>query len=136
MNEEATDNNGDEERWYIDMDWYQENRRSFSALAQPCLCAKCRKKLKADEGEVAPNKLLSAIKDCCSKQSGFITTDLPVTESIFRALLAGGNEPVEIVELGERLKGWRGGSSGSASRTILSRLLMHDQYYGFTRYQG
>ena len=88
MSEEVY-NELDEERWFIDLDWYQSSRRSFSALAQRCLCDKCRKNLKTDGGEIPADKLLATIKDCCSKQPDFIVSELPILESVFRILLKG-----------------------------------------------
>ncbi|GAI17594.1 unnamed protein product, partial [marine sediment metagenome] len=29
-------------RWFIDLDWLEQNNRSFLVLAQGCLCPKCR----------------------------------------------------------------------------------------------
>jgi hypothetical protein len=137
MSEEEKNSNEEViELWHINLDWYQENSRSFQALAQRCLCDKCRKKLKADEGKVTPGKLISAIKDCCSQQPEFITSELPVMESIFRVMLAGGNEPLDITQIGESLRRWRGGSPGSTPGETLTRLLHNDRYYGLNLYEG
>ena len=62
-------------RWFIDLDWFQQNNRSFSALAQNCLCSKCRESL---TGEISATDLVTTIKDCCSKTPGFITVELPI----------------------------------------------------------
>ena len=115
-------------RWFIDLDWYQQNNRSFFALAQRCLCPKCCEQLK--EGEISSNDLLSTIKDCCSKTPDYITGKLPILESIFRLFLARGNQPLDLEELGKQLSEWRGGDSYRTSTEILSRLLNSDQYYG------
>ena len=77
--------------------------------------------------------LLSAIKDCCSKTPGFITRQLPILESIFRLFLAGGNQPLDLEELGKQLGEWRERDIHSTSPEILSRLLSSDQYYGFSQ---
>jgi len=135
MDEEANNNSGGEERWFIDLNWYQKNRRSFPAMAQRCLCSKCRKKLKVDEGEAVADKLLAAIRDCCSMKPEFITGDLPVMESIFRILLAGGNEPASVAEIGERLRSRRQSVPASTVLPMLTRLLKNDWYYGLSLYQ-
>ena len=114
--------------WFIDLDWYQQNSCSFFGLAQGCLCPKCREQLKV--GEVSAADLLATIKDCCSKTPGFISGNLPILESIFRLFLAGGNQPLDVEELGRQLSKWRGGDTGRTSAEILSRLLESDQYYG------
>jgi len=118
--------------WFIDLDWCEQNNRSFSTLAQNYLCPECSKRLK---GEIPAADLLSTIKDCCSKKSGFITDELPVLESIFRLFLANGNQPLDLEELGKQLSEWRGGDAYRTSAEILSRLLQSDQYYGLRQVQ-
>ena len=123
------------ERWFIDLDWYQQNDRSFFLLAERYLCSKCRKRLKVDKGEVSPAKLLSAIKGCCSKTPDFITYKQPILESIFRLCLLNGNQPLDVEELGRQLSELRGGDTYRTSVEILSRLLKSDQYYGLRQVQ-
>ena len=118
------------QRWFIDLDWYQRNNRSFLTLTWECLCPRCRKRLKVEEGEVAAADLLTAIKGCCSKEPGFIIGGLPILESVFRLFLANGNQPLELGELGKQLSKWRGGDPYRTSVEVLSRLLERDQYYG------
>ena len=115
-------------RWFIDFNWYQESNRSFFALAQNCLCDKCRKQLK--EGKIAADDILATIRDCCSKDPVFITDRLPILESIFRLFLANGNQPLDLEELGEQLREWRNGDTYRTSAEVLSRLLSSDQCYG------
>ena len=113
--------------WSINLDWYPQNNRSFATLAKNCLCPECREKLK--EGNPAAD-LLSTIKDCCSKEPGFITGNLPILESIFRLFLANGNQPLDLVEMSKQLSEWRGEDTYRTSVELLSRLLNSDQYYG------
>lgn len=114
-------------RWFIDLDWHQQSNYSFFALAQGCLCPKCRERLK---GEISAADLLTTIKDCCSNAPRFITGEMPILESIFRLFLANGNQPLDLEELGRQLSEWRGGDTYRTSVEILSRLLGSDQYYG------
>ena len=118
--------------WFIDLDWFEQNDRSFSALAQSCLCSKCQESLK---GEISAADLLTTIKDCCSKTPGFITAELPILECIFRLFLANGNQPLALEELGRQLRDWHGGDTYRTSAEILSRLLKRDQYYGLRQVQ-
>ena len=124
------------QRWFIDLDWYQLNNRSFFTLARECLCPKCRERLKVEEGEIAAAELLTAIKDCCSKEPDFITGQLSISESIFRHFLANGNQPLELEELGKQLSERRGGDPYRTSVEVLSRLLERDQYYGLRQIAG
>ena len=129
MDKESIDSDQAEPRWFIDLDWYQQNNRSLLALAQGYLCSKCNETRKG--GEISVADLLSAIKDCCSKTPGFINPKLPVLESIFRLFLANGNQSFSLEELGKQLSERREGDTHCTSPEILSRLLSTDQYYGF-----
>ncbi len=129
MDKESTDTDQVEPRWFIDLDWYQRNNRSFLTLAQRCLCSKCSERLKSKR--ISAAGLLSAIKGCCSQAPGFITRNLPVSESVFHLFLANGNQPLNLEELGKRLSEWREGDTYCTSSEILTRLLQSDQHYGF-----
>jgi len=120
-----------ETSWYIDLDWFQQNDRSFSLLAQNALCPKCRKKLKAEEREIPPDELITAIKGCCHKSNEFIYRELPILESVFRFLLANGNKPTELEELSRKLSERLEGDTYRTSPGILSRILKNDRFYGF-----
>ena len=119
-----------ETRWAIDLNWLKTNKRSFSTLAGDKLCAKCRKKLKAETGEVKPAELLKTIQSCCSKNNDFITPGLPFQESIFRVFLANGNKPMTLEELGQQLVHRRGADTSRTTVTFLSRMIQNDDYYG------
>ncbi len=120
-------------RWYIDLDWYQRNNRSFFALVGS-LCPKCREQLRASEREISADDLLSTIKDCCSQTPGFITYKIPILESLFRLFLANNNQPLDLEELGEQLNERRGEDAYRTSTEVLSRLLRNDQYYGLRQF--
>ena len=117
-------------RWFIDLDWLEQNNRSFFALAEGCLCPNCGERLKGGREEISAADLLSNIKDCCSKTPGFITSKLPILDSIFRLFLANGNQPLDLEELSKQLAEWRGGDTHRTPAQIVSRLLSNEQYYG------
>jgi hypothetical protein len=122
-------------RWFIDLDWLEQNNRSFLALAQGCLCPKCGERLKKGKKQFSPAELLSNITDCCSRTPGFITNRSPILESIFRLFLANGNQPLDLEELGKQLAERRSGDIQRTSVGVLSRLLSHDQHYGLRQIQ-
>ena len=115
-------------RYFIDLDWYQEQERSFATLASSRLCPTSRKKEKTKSEAV----LLRAIKTCCSKRDGFITPNMPLLEMIFRLLLANGNQPLELGQMQEQLQKWLGDSSNARDLSVpkLKRILSNDKYYG------
>ena len=118
-------------RWFIDLDWYRQNGRSFATLAHGCLCPRCRERLKA--GEISEAELAANIRDCCSKLPDFITGELAILAIIFRLFLANGNEPLNLAELGRRLGEWWSGATYPPSAEFLSRLLKDERYYGIRR---
>ena len=125
---ESMSNDQPTQHWFIDLDWLEQHHRSFLVLAQDCLCPECRQRLEESEEKVSAAGLMSSIKDCCSKTPGFITERSPVLGSIFRLLLANGNQPLGLEELGKQLAEWRG--DRHTSPEALSRLLGSDRYYG------
>ena len=117
-------------RWCIDLDWLEQNNRSFFALARGCLCPKCRERLEEGKGEISAADLLATIKDCCAKTPGFVTDRSPILESVFRLFLANGNQPLDLEELGRQLVERRGGAPQRTSAGVLSHLLRNERYYG------
>ena len=136
MNREDIDTDQARPRWFIKLDWYQPNNRSFFTLARDCLCPQCRERLKVEEGEISTADLLSNIRDCCSKTPDFVTSKLPILESIFRLFLANGNQPLDLEELGQQLGERRGENAYRTSVEVLSRLLKSDQFYGLREAQS
>ena len=131
MDKDSTNINQARPRWFINLAWYQQNNRSFLTLAEGRLCPKCRERL--GERRESAEELLANIRDCCSKNTGFITPDTPILESIFRLFLANGNQPLDLEELVEHLSRWRTGNVYRPSVEVLSRLLSSDQCYGFSK---
>jgi hypothetical protein len=115
--------------WCIDLDWLEQNNRSFLALAQGYLCPKCRQRLEKGKS-FSPADLIDNIRDCCSKDPQFFGDRSPVLESVFRVFLANGNQPLGLEELSQRLAEHRGGNPQHISTEVLSQLLKNERYYG------
>ncbi len=118
-------------RWFIDLDWYQQNSRSFVTLAREYLCPNCAQRWATEKGEISEEALLANISDCCCHTPGFINDRLPILESAFRLLLANNNKPLELEDLGQQLREFRGGDTYRTSAKLLFHLLSNDKYYGF-----
>jgi hypothetical protein len=120
-------------RWFIDLNWLEQNNRSFLALAQGCLCPKCLERMEGGKKQFSSADLLSNIRDCCSKTPEFFIDRLPILESVFRIFLANGNQPLGLEELSEQLVEQRGSAPHHTSTEMLFRLLGNERYYGLRR---
>jgi len=118
------------QNWFIDLEWLNNNRRSFSTLAQMSLCPKCSDKLRVKAGEIAPADLFKAIKDCCAKEPGFVSGRMSILESMFRLFLANGNQPLALEALVGQLSELCGEGQHRLTIGVVSSLLASDRYYG------
>jgi len=130
LSEAETGTGREEQRWSVDIDWFDRNGRSFATMAERCLCAACRKRRREDRTRLSPQELIVNIRDCCSQEAGFITGATPIMESVFRLFLANGNQALDILDLGRQLSDRRGVDTYRTSSELLSRLLSKDRYYG------
>jgi hypothetical protein len=114
-------------RYFVDLNWYKEQGRSFAILAASRLCPISRKKEKSK----AEATLMRTIKQCCSKREGFLSSNMPLLEMVFRIFLANGNQPLKLGQIQEQLQ-QLGDISGTRDLSIprLKRILDYDQYYG------
>ncbi len=120
-----------EKRWIVDLEWFEKNNRSFIDFARRSLCGKCAEKLQKKKKKVSVEEVMAAVKDCCSKAPEYITGKLPTLESVFRILLANGNQPMGVNEINKELSLRRGGDAYTVSPQALNRLLSNDRWYGF-----
>ena len=80
-----------------------------------------------------PEELLREIAEFGPQEEGYIRSEMPIQEIVFRTILTRGNQPVPISELHEDLVSrW---STPLRPITVtqqgLARVLEHDTYYGF-----
>ena len=120
-------------RWSIDFNWYQQNNRSIFASIKHCLCHKCQEQFGTGEPEVSIADILANIKACCSQSDDYITGRFPIMESVFRLMLANGNQPLDLEELGSQLRERLSGDTYRTSPELLSRLLENDRHYGLRK---
>jgi hypothetical protein len=142
-------------RFFIDLQWYEDTNRSFRAMAQRRFCPSCQKKIGTEQQERVPmvdsktgrvvfemrnvpfgTNPMSVIRTCCSKQRGYITSDTPLLEAIYRVFLATGNQPADAERLREQLADWVTYSDrphGYAA-DLIERILGNDQTYGMREF--
>jgi hypothetical protein len=116
--------------WSIDLDWLEQNNRSFLALARGCLCPDCRQRLDKAKKPFSSAEVINHIRDCCSKTPEFFSGRPPLLESIFRVFLANGNRPLGLEELSRQLLKRRSGAPQPITPEVLSQLLRNEGYYG------
>lgn len=109
--------------YLVDLKWLEENQLSFAALVGRCLCSRHRPLAKE-----SPEKVLATIARCCSQTEDYLPQRLPLLESIFRLVLAKGNQPVSTRSLASELSLRRG---ESVDEEKVARLLASEpRFYG------
>lgn len=113
----------------INLDWLEQNKRSFIALASSRLCPQCQESLLASSQDpLTEDKLLETFQKCCSQREGFISASQPIMESLFRLFIATGNRPLTLEEINQELKYYRG--ERLPPLKTLQLLLEKDTFYG------
>ena len=153
---EAAEGEQEAPRFFIDINWYEQNGRSFKAMAQGRFCPACQAKVGAVSQERIPvvdkktnrvvyevqdvpygDQPMAVIRNDCSKQRNYITPDTPVVEAIFRVFLATGNQPATVERLREQLGDWislRDRPHGYAPE-LIERLIRTDRRYGLREFE-
>jgi len=117
--------------WMIDIDWYEKNNSSFDDLARRGLCEKCAIKVGKRKKKYSSAEIINTIKECCGQLPEYIPPKLPIAESIFRILLASGNQPMTALQISQLLSERRGIEAYSGDFEIITRILKNDYLYGF-----
>ncbi|MPZ15767.1 MAG: hypothetical protein GEU73_15320 [Chloroflexi bacterium] len=147
----------EETRYFLDVDWYDGHNLSFSDVVQVRMCEQCQARLGEEVEERYPVadrrtgrvtyevrrvkygvRPMAVIRDCCSRKKGFITTEMPTLEAVFRILLANANQPMPLEHIREQLREWC--PTGRCQwlllpLDVLSRVVERDQFYGLRRHE-
>ena len=101
--------------FHIDFDWWQQNDQEWRVHLRSCLPTEYQQAFAAAETEevdwVDPETaevqkvdgLQHVLINYAAETPDFITNQTTVIESVFRTLLANGNTPMTVEELGDRL---------------------------------
>lgn len=102
--------------FHIDFDWWKQHERSWRIFLLGYLCAEHQVAFaNSDENmivdwvdpqtaEVRPvDGLQHILITHCARQPEFVTSNAPMVDLVFRALLANGNTPMTPRELSERI---------------------------------
>ncbi len=102
-------------KFYIDLDYWKSQGRDFREQLFEELCEDCRRMYPLEQermvdrvdpvsGEVRRwDALWECVTDQCGPQPDYISPKMPLTRSIFRALIANGNLPMSAAELHKRI---------------------------------
>lgn len=103
--------------FHIDVTWFEKNGRDLRAEMHAALCDECRAlyptpadarlvdRVDPQTGEVKRvDALWECLMDHCGHQPNFITPSTPLTNALFRALLANGNQPMSPEQLHQRVR--------------------------------
>jgi hypothetical protein len=141
-------------RYYIDEKWFTAHNKSFRAVAQTRMCPSCRKKLGTEVQERVPtvdargrvvyemrsvpfaSNPLSEIRKHCSKESGYLTSETPILEALFRVFLANGNQPIDLDAIREQLTEYTSSSERPRAYNpeLLLKMLSSDNTYGLRQF--
>lgn len=125
----------------IDFDWWKKNDRDWRVYLRSFLCAEHQAMYKTVDnneiidwvdpktGEITQvDGLFHILMTHCAKEESFLNNRMALVDSVFRILLANGNQPMTPKELGERLK--------RPASTILRTLSGFRIYKGIRPVQG
>jgi hypothetical protein len=146
----------EEERYYVDANWYDENGLSFNDILQARMCPQCLARLGEETEERYPvadrrtgrvtyevrrtrygSRPLQIIRDCCSRKSAYITPEMSILEAVFRIMLGNANQPMPLEHMREQLREWC--PTGRCQwlvmpEEVLRQVLLGDRYYGMRLY--
>ena len=124
---------GESTLYNISFQRLSELNRSAVAILAARRGPMCPSLLRPEHELEDPQELVEEIAEYCSPEQGFIRSDMPIQEIIFRILLTRGNHGMSLSDLHYELtENW-----STPIRPInvtmegLRRILDNDTYYGF-----
>jgi len=147
----------DEERFFVDANWYDDNDLAFNDLLQSRMCPQCLGRLGEETEERFPvadrrtgrvtyevrtvkygSRPIAVIRDCCSRKAGYITPEMPILEVVFRILLANANQPMTLDYIRDQLREWC--PTGRCQwllmpADVLRQVIVGDRHYGLRLYE-
>ncbi len=106
--------------------------RSLSVLISSRQCYMCRQELEDEQITAAdPQDFMETVSAHCSREQDYLLPDTPMKESIFRVLLAHGNEPMSAEQISDVLeeKWAMTPFPRDTSPQVIQRLLDDSGYY-------
>jgi len=107
--------------------------RSIEDMLLARRCPKCQEEAVNGASLREVDVQVQGIVECCSKQDGYIQSEMPLQEIAFRVILSRGNNPVGLAELHDVVaERWATPTSPkNISPEGMRRILNRDRYYCF-----
>ena len=137
-NPEAPQQEEEIPRYCISFERLEQLNRSAITLLAARRSPMSPSMLKEDHELDDPTELLEEIAQYSDAEEGFIDSNMPIQEIVFRTLLVRGNEPAPLSDLHHDLtERWSTPVRPiSVSLQSLERILDSDDYYGFARVEA
>ena len=116
----------------VDFQALEESGHSATFLVSSRLCWQCQQIFDERQGEeIDMKEYMARIADDCSHQADYLLPGTPLTEAVFRLLLAAKNRPMTIQEIQDQLSAaWANVIyMKDLSEELLTRLLETDNEY-------
>ncbi len=123
-------------RYAVDFNALERSGRSTAFLARSRFCWQCQQLFDDldDQGDDLKANMRRIAEDC-SQKADYLLPGTPLTEAIFRLLLAANNRPLTLVEIQDRLSAaWANVIyMKDLSEELLTRLLESENEYAIGR---
>ena len=94
-------------KYAVNFEGLESTGQSINFLVHNRLCWQCQQIFDdIDTKEMRIDDYMQRISDHCSQQIDYLLSGTPLTEALFRALIAGNNRPMTITELQDQLSLW------------------------------
>jgi hypothetical protein len=103
-------------KFQIDLNYWERQGRDFRSEVYDMLCDECKQLYTLEDKQLVDHvnpltgqvtridALLDCVSDVCANSPDFINPKMPLTRSIFRALVASANTPQSAEDIYARLK--------------------------------
>ncbi len=92
-----------EPRFAIDFDGMEKSGRSASTIVATRICGRCEACMKFSKENQpyshSASELMKQIATKCSREPAYLLPGTPVTEAVFRLMLASNNRPMTVAEI-------------------------------------
>ena len=121
--------------YHVNIDRIKQLNRSPISIIAARRGPSCPSLLESNQDSLDPTKVMAEIAKYCANEPDYIRNDMPIQEMVFRILLLRNNKPTSLDDLHSDLtEKWAKPTRPiNISLAGLSRILISDNYYGFSQ---